>query len=118
MYDHDDEDDIDTPDEEFLPAVNNPDANVLVPVGDYAMREFIAVEEDDTDKQTTIADVAILNNQLALCHAASFKINNLVALCALSNTVIKLIEARRKVKKLQYGDKAAGGGKGGLTVLD
>jgi hypothetical protein len=69
----------------------------------YELEPFQAVQEDSSDKETTISDLAILNNHLALCTAALPHVHSIQTLCSLSSTVTKLIEVRRGVKKLEYG---------------
>lgn len=80
---------------EILPAVTE-DA--------YPLEPFTPIGVNDTDHTTTESDLAILNNHLALCSMALPSIRTVAGLCVLSTTVTKLIEARRKVKKLAYGD--------------
>ncbi len=72
-----------------------------------ALRPFVAITESDTDKLTTESDLNILNNHLELCNAALPSVHSIVGLCMLSTTVTKLIETRRKVKKLAYGSSSA-----------
>lgn len=67
------------------------------------LQPFQAIDEQSTDQQTTISDLAILNNHLAVCEAVIPRANTIAALCMLSATVCKLIETRRKVKKLAFG---------------
>ena len=68
-----------------------------------ALRPFVAISESDNDKATTESDLNILNNHLELCNAALPSVHSIVGLCMLSATVTKLIETRRKVKKLALG---------------
>lgn len=82
-------------DPEVLPAEQDPRTN-LVP-------QFIAVDVDSTDKETTIADLDHINVLLERCHYAAPYVKTLGGLAALSATVCKLIEVRRAVKKLPYG---------------
>jgi hypothetical protein len=70
----------------------------------YTLEAFTPIGVDAADHETTASDLAILNNHLALCSMALPSIRTVAGLCVLSTTVTKLIEARRKVKKLAYGD--------------
>ena len=84
----------------------------IIELSDYELEPFKAVEEPDDDKVTTTSDLGILNNHLAMCSAVLPNVRTVAGLCALSATVCKLIETRRKVKKLAYGNL---GDKGGRT---
>lgn len=70
----------------------------------YIKEEFIPVKEEHTDQETTIADLRILNNHLALYEGLLPYLCTVDALCKVSLVVNKLIEMRRKVKKLKMGD--------------
>ncbi len=83
----------------------------------YNLKEFIPINEEDSDKDTTESDLNFLNNHLAICDGLLPHIKTLDGLCSLSNTVCKLIEVRRKVKKLEFGSMKISGGKG-LVILD
>lgn len=100
-----------TDEAELLPLANDEVAPILT-------TDFHVVSESDTDKITTQADLHLLNNMLGLCHAATFKVATIAGLCALSTTVCKLVETRRKVKKLAFGEPGKSGGKGGFTCVE
>lgn len=68
-----------------------------------ALRPFLPVDEKSTDSETTTSDLNILNNHLEMCDLALPSVKTVAGLCMLSATVAKLIEVRRKVKKLDYG---------------
>ncbi len=82
---------------EVLPAIQDD------PQG-YALEPFVPVNEQATDQETTASDLAMLNNHLAVCSMSLPHMRTIDGLCKLSITVAKLIETRRKVKKLKYGD--------------
>lgn len=83
------------------------DVEVLPALADsYQVSSFTPVNEADDDKTTTQSDLDMLNNHLAACAAALPKVYTIGSLCMLSATVAKLIEVRRKVKKLPYGNSA------------
>jgi hypothetical protein len=84
---------------DLLPTVSPQDILLL----DYELESFTAITEEDTDKQTTASDLAVLNNHLAMCSAVLPHVRTIDSLCSLSSTVCKLIETRRRVKKLQLG---------------
>lgn len=69
----------------------------------YELQPFKPVDEAADDEATTEADLSILNNHLAMCDGALPKVRTIAGLCALSATACKLIELRRKVKKLPLG---------------
>lgn len=87
---------------EILPAITEES---------YTLEQFTPVGVNDSDATTTESDLAILNNHLALCSMALPSIRTVAGLCVLSTTVTKLIETRRKVKKLAYGDPGSKGGR-------
>jgi hypothetical protein len=91
--------------EEYTPSKSRSKAihEVLPAVITYELEAFEPVTEQDDDKTTTRSDLALLNNHLAYCNFALPAIRTVAGLCMLSNTVTKLIETRRKVKKLEYG---------------
>ena len=70
----------------------------------YVLEDFIPVTSKMDDRETTESDLNILNNHLGLCHATIPYIKDIQDLCALSHTAAKLIECRRKVKSLPYGE--------------
>lgn len=72
-------------------------------LSDYELERFIKIEDHHTDPETTKADLAILNNHLAMCEAVLPHVRTVSGLCALNTSVIRLLESRRKVKKLDYG---------------
>ena len=76
----------------------------ILELSEYSLEPFKPVEESDDDKTTTISDLVVLNNHLAMCSAVLPHVRTVTGLCALSATVCKLIETRRKVKKLAYGN--------------
>lgn len=73
----------------------------------YELEQFTPIREEDSDRNTTVSDLQLLNNHLSMCNAALPNVRTLAGLCVLSNTVCKLIETRRKVKKLSYGEPTA-----------
>lgn len=75
---------------------------------EYELEAFTPVKEDSSDKDTTVSDLALLNNQLALCNAALPHVQSIQTLCSLSTTVQNLIRTRRGVKKLEYGSPKQG----------
>lgn len=77
----------------------------------YTLEPFSPISESDSDAATTQSDLAMLNNHLAMCSMALPSIRTVAGLCVLSTTVTKLIETRRKVKKLAYGDPGSKGGR-------
>lgn len=92
---------------DLLPTVTPQDMLIL----DYELEPFTPVSEEDSDKQTTASDLAILNNHLAMCSGALPHVRTVDSLCSLSSTVCKLIETRRRVKKLQLGDNGSSKGR-------
>lgn len=74
---------------------------------DYELEAFIPVSEPADDQETTRSDLAMLNNHLAMCNATLPYVRSLDGLCSLSSTVCKLIETRRRVKKLKLGDNGS-----------
>lgn len=81
---------------EVLPAAGIDGENNL-------MYSFKAISADDDDETTTDSDLGILNNHLAMNQHALKNARSVMSICALANTACKLIETRRKVKKLAYG---------------
>ena len=77
----------------------------------YELEAYQPILEQDNEQATTISDLSILNNHLAMCTAALPNIRTIGSLCMLSATVCKLIETRRKVKKLPFGDGNKGAGR-------
>ena len=119
MYDDDDDSPIPlnqraaTPEsrgKEYLPS--------LVDASTYELEAFIPVTEADSDKDTTVADLAMLNNNLAVLNAALPEIRTIDSLCKIASTTAKLIETRRKVKKLDYGPKNDGSNKRTFEVIE
>lgn len=82
------------------------------------LKDFTPVTEQDDDKTTTESDLDILNNRLAMHHAALPHIRTLAGLCMESSTVIKLIDYRRKVKKLAVGKPNEKGSGNTFEVLE
>ena len=78
--------------------------SALTEIMTYEIEEFIAVRESDDDVKTTTADLVELNAFLAATHAALPMVRTVAGLCMLANTACKLIERRRKVKKLPIGE--------------
>lgn len=111
--------DYDEPENEDLPVVSGPKA-VKDLLGDYELNPFTSdITADSSHEQTAVADVNQINNHLAVAHGLLPEITTIQGFCALSVTVCKLIEYRRKVKKLPFGEPAKGGGSSrGFTVLD
>lgn len=68
--------------------------------------QTVAVSLEDDDDATTKSDLAHINNHLAMNDAALKNVRSVVTMCALANTACKLIETRRKVKKLPFGTNA------------
>lgn len=85
---------------------------------DYELQGFLPVDEAAGDKETTIADLAALNNHMAMCNGVLPYVRSIESLCTLSNTVCKLIETRRKVKKLEFGVVSGKGSGRTFEVLD
>lgn len=77
----------------------------------YLLEPFIPIREEDEDKATTVSDLAVLNNQLAIMDAIIPGIMTLDGMIQISNTMCKLVETRRKVKKLAYGESLVKGGR-------
>lgn len=75
----------------------------------YELEPFSPVFEDDNDTTTTAADLQHLNNILATSAALLPHVRTIPNFCALSITVCKTIEMRRKVKKLPFGEPKEGG---------
>lgn len=101
-------------DDNSLPALSESKAPTL----EVELKEFIPVEETDSDTQTTKSDLAQLNNHLAMCNASLPYVRSIDSLCRLSDTVCKLIEVRRKVKKLDYGSNNKGSSGRAFEVID
>lgn len=83
----------------------------LQPVGeiiDYTLEAFIPISETASDKETTESDLAQLNNHLAIFNGVLPHVRTIQGLVAVSGAVCKLIETRRKVKKLEYGAPVKG----------
>lgn len=112
--------DYDEPeDDDNLPSEVQYDKSVKDLLGTYELQPFVAdITADSTHDQTAVADVNQLNNHLATAHALLPEIKTIQGFCALSVTVCKLIETRRKVKKLPFGDNKVIAGSRGFTVLD
>lgn len=91
---------------ENLPAISSEQLG-------YELEAFKPVDEQASDKETTISDLALINNHLAVHNHFLPHVRTIKSLCAMSITVTKLIEMRRKVKKLQVG-QPAGKGSGGI----
>lgn len=108
--DYFDEDETEEKETDNLPTLYNPRLITLQP--------FKPVTETSDDRETTEADLNHLNNHLAICDAAIPKANTIASLCMLSNAVCKLIEVRRKVKKLGYGEPAKAGSGRVFEVLE
>jgi len=89
---------------------NTPEFFSIHTVSNYELEQFTAIDEGHTEKETTVADLQHLNNHLAMCNGVLPQIKTIQSLCMISNTVCKLIETRRKVKKLPFGDPKGGGG--------
>src|SRR4030067_3323659 len=79
------------------------DPDSLPVVKNFKIDDFLPVTEEISRRETTISDLNVLNNHLGLCHAVLPFVKSVASLCALSVTVVKLIECRRKVKELPYG---------------
>lgn len=75
----------------------------VLPAPAQSRTDFTPIDYDANDKQTTIADLEQLNDLLDFCHQALPCLRTMSGLKDLSNTVCKLIETRRNVKKLPYG---------------
>lgn len=80
-------------------------------VDTYNIEPFIPIDIHDTEERTDVADLAVVNNFLAVCDKSLTYVRTIENLCSLSGTVLKLIEARRKVKKLPYGKEQTKGGR-------
>lgn len=84
----------------------------------YELEDFSPVREETSDKETTIYDLAVLNNHLAMHSAVLPYVRTIGSLCALSASACKLIETRRKVKKLPFGDPSGKGSGRTFEVLE
>lgn len=84
----------------------------------YELEEFIPVREETSDKETTTYDLAVLNNHLAMHSAVLPYVRTIASLCALSASACKLIETRRKVKKLPFGDPSGKGSGRTFEILE
>lgn len=69
--------------------------------------ETLPVTLEDDDDATTKSDLAHINNHLAMNDAALKNVRSVMTMCALANSACKLIETRRKVKKLPFGTNTA-----------
>lgn len=79
-----------------------------------ALYEVTPVSVECDDDTTTSADLAMINNHLMMNDLMLRNTRSIVSMCALAASACKLIELRRKVKKLQLGatpDRDAGRGK-------
>lgn len=92
--------------------------NQVPTVLDYNLEEFVPINEESSERETTIADLAALNNHMAVCNGVLPYVRSIESLCTLSNTVCKLIETRRKVKKLEFGAPNGKGSGRTFEVLD
>lgn len=95
----------------------NPKVEVLpanVDIKLDALYEVAPVSLECDDDETTSADLAMLNNHLMMNDLMLRNTRSIVSMCALAASACKLIELRRKVKKLQLGaatEKDSGRGK-------
>lgn len=96
---------------ENLPAISRENLG-------YELEPFKPIDEQASDKETTISDLALINNHLAVHNHFLPHVRTIKSLCAMSITVTKLIEMRRKVKKLQLGQPNGKGGSGIWEVQD
>lgn len=107
------DDDLDTPDE----------SPVVVPfcvkdaLGTHILEPFTPIDVHATDEETTISDLQVLNNNLVVCAALLPHVRTIPNFCNLAVAVTKLIEMRRKVKKLPFG-KEKGENSRGFEVLE
>jgi len=107
------DDDLDTPDE----------SPVVVPfsvkdaLGTHELEPFTPISLHSTDDETTASDLQVLNNNLVVCAALLPHVRTIPNFCALAITVTRLIETRRKVKKLPFG-KEKGENSRGFEVLE
>lgn len=99
--------------EENLPGLFEPFA-----APDIVIQAFTPVTFEDKDEQTTRSDLDVLNNFLALYHAGLPRIRTFDDLKKSSDGVVKLVEARRKVKQLAYGAVVQGGGGRVFEVIE
>lgn len=77
----------------------------------HDIKPFKEVLESDDDKVTTESDLTILNNVLAIQHAAAMRSNTVDGIIKLAGSLYKGIELRRKVKKLALGQAPGAGTK-------
>lgn len=110
MTDYEEDQDDDTPTTRVA-KVNPLTVEGALAKSNYELEAFTSIKETDDDRATTVSDLQILNNHLAVCNAILPGVMTIAGLCALSQVVCKLIETRRKVKKLSYGE-SAGSSKG------
>lgn len=108
----DDDDDV----EADVPDIIHAPATPIIDVIDYPLEQFTAVTEEADDKETTISDLQILNNHMAMVNGILPHLRTADMLFKSAQTAIKLVEARRKVKKLEYGKQ--GTGKGTFEILE
>jgi hypothetical protein len=78
---------------------------------DYVLQDFQPIDEAAQNKETTISDLALLNNSLAMCSAVLPHVKTIDSLVSLNSNICKLIETRRKVKELPFGQSEKKGGR-------
>lgn len=98
------------PASDYLPAI----VEDLV----YELEPFQPIDSNHSEEETTRSDLAILNNQLAVLSHALPAVRTIQSLCALTNSVCKAIEYRRKVKKLPFGEPTGKGSGKTFEVLE
>lgn len=110
--------DIDDADDDIYTPVESPKnvGDLLTPV--YQLEPFTPIYDEDSVEQTTKADLQHVNNMLAASAALLPHVHTIPNFCALSVTVCKLIETRRKVKQLPFGPSEEAKGKRKYTVLE
>lgn len=77
----------------------------------YEIKPFAPIDRHDTEDATSDSDLGVVNNFLAVCDASLLSVRTIENLCSLSNAVCKLIETRRKIKKLPFGQEPGGRGR-------
>jgi hypothetical protein len=84
----------------------------------YVIPDFVPVTEEMSDRETTVNDLSELNTQLALLHYSIPQIKTFDTLLKVCNVTCKLIETRRKVKKLPFGEPTGKGNGRGFEVVE
>lgn len=96
--------------EDPIPLIGEKDTTLLPAtledICNYELEPFTPISEADDDTATTKSDLAQLNNHMAMADAMLPHVRSLDGLCKLSQNVCRLIETRRRVKKLKLGDSS------------